>query len=1480
MSTQFDNLKRIFLQAVEMESAAQRAAYLDQACAGNAHLRGRLEALLAADVISGAVLDRLPAGLAPTAGFEPILEQPGSVIGSYKLLQKIGEGGMGLVFMAEQLQPVKRKVALKIIKPGMDSKQVVARFEAERQVLALMNHPHIAQVFDAGETESGRPYFVMELVRGVPITEYCDQNNLTPRERLELFVPVCHAVQHAHQKGVIHRDIKPTNVLVTLHDGNPVPKVIDFGVAKAINQELTARTLFTNFAQMVGTPLYMSPEQAEMSGLDVDTRADIYSLGVLLYELLTGQTPFDGMRLREAAFDEIRRIIREEEPLRPSTRLSTLGDALTAVSSHRKTDPAKLSQLLRGDLDWIVMKSLEKDRTRRYETASEFAADIRRHLHDEPVVAGPPRITYRLRKFVRKHRGPVVAAVAVVAALALGLTGSLVLYARSERMRQAAVRAEAAANEARDAEEQRAAELQHALGDVTAEWNLKNDALAAKDAALQRSEALRLTTHSTNVLPQDPGLALILASEAARLGPRLAPVNNALLAALGECREVRTLVVRPPFSENEPEPLAVQAVSWSRDGSRVLTVAGGTIHQRVTLNTRTDLFGTFTGPETLRSTLRLDVGTAQIWEAASGRLLTTTHAPPTQRFATVELSPNGRLVAATFDKAELVKYSGGETHLYTDRVARIYDAGTGEERHILRGHTDHLVSASFSPDSRRVVTASWDKSARIWDLTTGEPVPDFQIASAASFETATYSPDGRQVLTLSSRMDSGKKFADDSEGSDPGRESWKIDPPPGRRELVRDTHLGEWGNWSRPWNAFGVPPAEAGARPGVHLWQAETGEAIPESSAEDNAVVGEGAVTARFSHDGVRIASGRRDGTVVVRAARDLKETCRFCPRKDALIRALDFSRDDSRLLLTYDDALAVCDSGTGDLVSETASRTSDLRLALFGDDGRQVFVVHSGESSPTPVSGPAHASNARTVSIVDAASFAASGALKGHAADVTAADVSPDGRQIVTASLDGTARIWDARRIPEIGTVSGRAGRPAPFLNRDGRLMLSADVEAYKRGEADGIASVIDAASGKLISTLVPTPPAESAFFKQGLGGLYSAQFSQDGKRLLTLSDDRRVRVIKPGTTGETLFTTNTDKWPIQEELPFAPVRVWDVATGRALFALSGLKYTVDWAALSPDGTRILTRSRPRESYCYVQPEQGNVVSSGHHFVSDPQALPIHVWDAADGRLLFTVRDTLNPTNAWESELAWGPDRHSFASSAISGWLDFANAKLATVPEIWSRDILTFSPNGKYLLSRNADRATVVEVSASRQAHGPHQRFELTSYSVDGRASVPSLQSESAGARLIPSAKSTSSIIAAAFSPDSRWLATTTADHTVEIREAGTGDVRHVLRGHLRNATLVAFSGDGRWLVTASDDRTARVWEVATGAEFVTLSGHGGPVRSAVFSSDGQSLVTSSTDGTARTWPTDPLKIAMPRKPRELTPEERARFEIDQPRQ
>ena len=420
----------LFQEALKRSTPADRAVFLEEACHGDESLRRSVEQLLAAHDLAGSFLLSPPGDVDATALYS-ISEQPGAEIGPYKLLQQIGEGGFGVVFMAEQERPIRRKVALKIIKPGMDTREVVARFEAERQALALMEHVNIARVLDAGATASGLPYFVMELVRGVPITEYCDQNNLPLDERLELFVQVCQAVQHAHQKGVIHRDIKPSNVLVTLHDGVPVPKIIDFGIAKAVNQRLTEKTLFTKFATMIGTPLYMSPEQAEMSGLDVDTRSDIYSLGVLLYELLTGTTPFDGGRLRSAGYDEMRRIIREEEPPRPSNRISTLGDICTTTAAHRKLQPKQLGHAVRGELDWIVMKSMEKDRSRRYETANSLARDVERYLSDEPVEACPPSATYRFRKLARRHKAALATA-GLVAAILLACTLVSVWAAISE----------------------------------------------------------------------------------------------------------------------------------------------------------------------------------------------------------------------------------------------------------------------------------------------------------------------------------------------------------------------------------------------------------------------------------------------------------------------------------------------------------------------------------------------------------------------------------------------------------------------------------------------------------------------------------------------------------------------------------------------------------------------------------------------------------------------------------------------------------------------------------------------------------------------------------------------------------------------------------------------------------------------------------------------------------------------------------------
>jgi serine/threonine protein kinase/tetratricopeptide (TPR) repeat protein len=482
-----DQARDIFLEAVDKATPAERAAFLDVACAGHADLRRRVDALLAADDRSDGILEDSDGGpdgtssVAPAAGsFAPghymheDLESAGDRVGPYTLVQKLGEGGMGTVWIAEQHTPVKRRVALKLIKAGLDTKLVLRRFDAERQAVALMDHSNIAKVLDAGATAAGRPYFVMELVQGVPITRYCDECQLPVRERLQLFVSVCLAIQHAHQKGIIHRDIKPSNVLVSVQDGKPVPKVIDFGVAKAIHQRLTDTSIYTQVGMIVGSLQYMSPEQAEMSPRGVDTRADVYALGVLLYELLTGYTPLDMQRLHEAVYSEVLRLIKEEVPLRPSTRLTQSRESLAGVAAARRTEPARLEKELRGDLDWITMRALEKDCARRYEAASVLARDVERHLQSEPVDARPPTALYRLSKFWQRNKGVVAAAAVVFLSLVGGIIGTSWGMVRAERAR-------------RDAEDARRAEAE--------QRRRSDDAAAAEKVAKETAVAKEAETH-------------------------------------------------------------------------------------------------------------------------------------------------------------------------------------------------------------------------------------------------------------------------------------------------------------------------------------------------------------------------------------------------------------------------------------------------------------------------------------------------------------------------------------------------------------------------------------------------------------------------------------------------------------------------------------------------------------------------------------------------------------------------------------------------------------------------------------------------------------------------------------------------------------------------------------------------------------------------------------------------------------------------
>ena len=593
----------IFMAALDIASAERRSAYLDQACGSNRMLRMRIEALLASHSVAGSLLEHPAIHAAAAANFDPIAERPGATVGPYKLLEQIGEGGMGVVYMAEQCRPVQRTVALKLIKAGMDSRQVMARFAAEKQALALMDHPNIAKVLDAGVvgaasraaldvmTEdahesparlagpTGRQYFVMELVDGIPITQYCDAHRLSPRARLELFVQICQAVQHAHQKGIIHRDLKPSNVLVALCDGRPVPKIIDFGVAKATGPKLTEATLVTELGQVVGTLEYMSPEQADLDQTDVDTRSDIYSLGILLYELLTGTTPLERQRLKETSLLDGLRIIREEEPPRPSSRL-TASEALPTIAANRGLEPKRLSAVIRGDLDWIAMKCLEKDRDHRYETASSLASDIERYLRDEPVLACPPSAAYRYRKFARKHRPTIAIAVAFATMLMVG-----VIVSTSLAIRASQATAEAKANEQRALENERAAlaNAEKARRAANAERKARQNVAVQR----QRAEAISKSLLSVARLPElarNDRISEILARAAREVQEEFddSPTKGDLLHIIAESyyglglyreavplwEELRDYLVRT-FGPDHPTTLAVSgnlAIAYKRAG--------------------------------------------------------------------------------------------------------------------------------------------------------------------------------------------------------------------------------------------------------------------------------------------------------------------------------------------------------------------------------------------------------------------------------------------------------------------------------------------------------------------------------------------------------------------------------------------------------------------------------------------------------------------------------------------------------------------------------------------------------------------------------------------------------------------------------------------------------------------------------------------------------------------------------------------------
>lgn len=1158
------NEREIFAIAAQKATAAECAAYLEVACGDDLLLRQRVEALLREHADLGSFLESPPPGIAapfaPTITEPPLPDKSGTQIGPYKLLEQIGEGGFGIVFMAEQQHPVRRKVALKVLKPGMDTRQVIARFEAERQALALMDHPHIAKVLDAGATDSGRPYFVMELVKGVTITEYCDAHRLTPGERLELFVAVCQAVQHAHQKGIIHRDIKPSNVLVTTHDGVPVVKVIDFGVAKALGQQLTDKTLFTGIAQMIGTPLYMSPEQAELSGLDIDTRTDVYSLGVLLYELLTGTTPFDKERLKSAAFDEIRRIIREEEPQKPSTRLSSLGrsslpsrtsgngdasrhtgpahqagpTSLASVAALRKTEPRRLSQLVRGDLDWIVMKGLEKDRNRRYETASGFALDIQRYLADEPVAACPPSAAYRFQKFARRNRFALSAAGAVSLSLVLGMAVST----------WQAIRATRAQHDAEVARKEEAAQRSSAeQRRIEADEQRTEAERRRVEAVEQRAEADRRRQEAQEH-ERVAGEQRDFAKEQELLARRHLYASQMNLAhqAWEVGHAARTLQLlegqRPKFDQEDLRSFDWYYL-WRLCHSRYRFTLSG--HKGAVCSVAFSPDGKTLASGSDDLIVRVwDVPTRQERGALRGH---------TSSIRSVAFSPDGATLA-----------SGS-----LDSTVILWDVDAGRERFTLKGHTNHVLSVAFSPDGETLASGSHDATIKIWDVAKGQE--RLTLKHPGAIESVAFSPDGKTLASGGALGTAGVNVKAWDVAT--GEERFTIHTN-GVRFLAfspdgKTLASGHWDQTVRLWDgatgqqrsipkwhgggvscvAFspdGKTLASASNDRTVKLWDLVTGQEQVQSH------VGP-AYSVAFSPDGKTLASGGEDRTVKLWDL-GMGSTIDALTKHEGSVRCVAFSPD-SKILATRSDEQSVN-------LWDVATGQERVTLKGHTDNNWQLLPVAFSPDGTTLAS-----ASGDTVKLWNVASGEERRVLK-HSSRCLA--FSPDGRTLATGG-GLTVTLWDVATGHEQGTLK--------MEQLVGSMAFAPDGETLATGLLDRV-TLWDTATRR---PRLSFPAGTTSTW------ILSVAFSPDGRTLAAARFDGTVMLCNPDTgqlraslKGHTASTRSVTYHPDGKTLATGSedgtVKIWDAVTGQERITLKGHTWIVFSVSFSPDGQTLATGS------------------------------------------------------------------------------------------------------------------------------------------------------------------------------------------------------------------------------------------------------------------------------------------------------------------
>jgi WD40 repeat protein len=1038
-------LETIFALAMEIADAKERAAFVERACVGDETLCREVEALLQADEGAGNFMKATQV-VSPTNAIPS--EQPGDRIGRYKLLEQIGEGGFGVVWMAEQEEPVRRRVALKIIKLGMDTRQVLARFEAERQALALMEHPNIAKVFDGGATDTGRPFFVMELVKGIPITNYSDANKLSTRDRLKLFIPVCQAVQHAHQKGIIHRDLKPTNILVTEQDGKPMPKVIDFGVAKATQARLTERTLFTGLHQMIGTPAYMSPEQAGLGALDVDTRSDIYALGVLLYELLTGRTPFTKEEFEKAGLDEIFRLIREQDPPKPSTRLSTLTrEELTTIAASRHSAPARLNQLVQGELDWIVMKALEKSRARRYETANGFAADIQRHLNDEPVMAAAPSAAYRARKFVRRHR-PSLAVVTVMLLLLLaGAVVSTWQVVRATRAEQKATQnlwhsylAQARAHRLSGQAGRRFDSLDAIAkaARIQPDLALRNEAIAAMGLSdVRHVGPLRpagsvfgaldanIGRHASADAQGNISIRRLEGDVEEQHLPgfgqpvvwvmRFSPDGQYLAAKYGHGKQSlwiwnlrkKKVVLKTPAFENGPAAFHPKshtlAVGLAKGSIALYDLVAGTELRQLTEGESTPYNLSFNPAGDRLAVASHGRPGLQMLEVTTGKsLLTIPHASKVYAAA---WSPDGRQLASAC--ANLNVY--------------LWDAITGRQQAALKAHYSDPVHVAYHPSGTLLASYGWDGITHFWEPETGQHL--FEEPSW-SLDTS-FSPDGLRFGTARDHYEVAA-----------GDECRVLAGHPGHRQIEGD--ISPDGRW-----------LASAASDGVRLWDLRS---FREIAFVPNANGGNQRALFTADARNLWIANGASLRRFELRSQRDgVTETLELIP---------------AETVGPLGPNTVACLQTNGDL------RTIPLYSSLVAGEPSLVEPGKSGLISISPDHRWLATGNwkGKDAIVWDAATGARVRVLE-IPRSVTVA-FSPDGRWLVTGSgtqyslrrTDTWKSVWDLPRAPEVGALSGTV-----TFSHDGKMMAL----IYSRT----LIRLVRTATGEELATLEGSPQEPVCF-------------------------------------------------------------------------------------------------------------------------------------------------------------------------------------------------------------------------------------------------------------------------------------------------------------------------------------------------------------------------------------------------------------------